>query len=182
MTKIKMTQEDANDVIRGSKKRNYPFDIIDIDPYGSAVPFLDSSVDAIKSGGLLAITCTDTRVLCGPDWHKCYYYYGSTRGKVHCFQENALRIVLNTVNSAANKHCKYIEPMLSFQTEFYLRAFVRVWKDKGECVNTGEKVGMVYNCNACGNYEYQSMLGKRGGKEGVKPERLLVSGPNCSVC
>jgi hypothetical protein len=36
---------------------------------------------------MLCITCTDTRVLCGPDLVKCYYYYGTTRAKVHDFNE-----------------------------------------------------------------------------------------------
>lgn len=67
--------------------RENNFDIIDLDPYGSAVPFLDAAVHSIKEGGMLCITCTDTRVLCGPDLVKCYYYYGTTRAKVHDFNE-----------------------------------------------------------------------------------------------
>jgi tRNA G26 N,N-dimethylase Trm1 len=35
------------------------------DPYGTAAPFLDSAVQAIDEGGLLAITCTDKSILCG---------------------------------------------------------------------------------------------------------------------
>ena len=67
--------------------RENHFDIIDLDPYGSAVPFLDASITFIKEGGLLCITCTNTRVLCGPDLVKCYYYYGTTRAKVQDFNE-----------------------------------------------------------------------------------------------
>ena len=36
------------------------FDIIDIDPYGSMVPFLYPAIKAVKNGGLLCITCTDS--------------------------------------------------------------------------------------------------------------------------
>ena len=114
-TKIKATIQDANVLLRHSKL-NHPFDVVDLDPYGSVVPFLESSLESIKDGGLLCATCTDTRVLCGPDLHKCYYYYGTTRAKVHTFQQNALRIVLNTINTIANRHCRYIQPILSFQT------------------------------------------------------------------
>ena len=63
------------------------FDIIDLDPYGSVVPFLDSAVESIRDGGLMCITCTDTKVTCGPDISKCYYYYGTTRAKVQHFNE-----------------------------------------------------------------------------------------------
>jgi tRNA (guanine26-N2/guanine27-N2)-dimethyltransferase len=34
------------------------FDVIDIDPFGSASEFLDSAVQAIADGGLLCVTCT----------------------------------------------------------------------------------------------------------------------------
>lgn len=84
-SKIKATLQDANILLRHSKL-NHPFDIVDLDPYGSVVPFLESSLESIANGGLLCVTCTDTRVTCGPDLHKCYYYYGTTRAKVQCFQ------------------------------------------------------------------------------------------------
>ena len=124
-----MTLEDANLLLLNEKK-NVTFDIIDLDPYGSVVPFIDAAVESIRDGGLLCVTCTDTKVTCGPDISKCYYYYGTTRAKVHHFNENALRIVLSTINSAANRHCKFIEPIVSFQTDFYLRVFVIVKRGK----------------------------------------------------
>lgn len=31
------------------------FDVIDLDPYGSAAPFLDAAVQAVSDGGLLAV-------------------------------------------------------------------------------------------------------------------------------
>lgn len=41
------------------------YDVIDLDPYGSASPFLDAAIQSIKSGGLLAVTCTDMAALGG---------------------------------------------------------------------------------------------------------------------
>jgi len=79
-----MTLEDANLLLINCKK-DIQFDIIDLDPYGSVVPFLDASVESISNGGLMCITCTDTKVLAGPDLSKCFYYYGTTRAKVQHF-------------------------------------------------------------------------------------------------
>lgn len=42
-----------------------------------AAPFLDGAVQAIKSGGLLCITCTDMRVLNGGQADLCYSRYGA---------------------------------------------------------------------------------------------------------
>eukprot|EP00878_Enallax_costatus_P042476 GHUV01049846.1.p2 GENE.GHUV01049846.1~~GHUV01049846.1.p2 ORF type:complete len:105 (+),score=24.09 GHUV01049846.1:1275-1589(+) len=41
------------------------YDAIDLDPYGTPVQFLDSAVQAVSEGGLLAVTATDMAVLCG---------------------------------------------------------------------------------------------------------------------
>ena len=73
--------------MREGYKTHNGFDIIDLDPYGSVVPFLDAAVGSVRDGGLLCITCTDTRVLCGPDLSKCYYYYGTVRAKVQDFEK-----------------------------------------------------------------------------------------------
>lgn len=40
-------------------------DVIDLDPYGSAAPFLDAAVQCVRDGGLLCVTCTDMAVLSG---------------------------------------------------------------------------------------------------------------------
>ena len=159
------------------------FDIVDLDPYGSVVPFLEASVESIRDGGLMCVTCTDTKVTCGPDISKCYYYYGTTRAKVHHFNENALRIVLNTINSAANRHCKYIEPLVSFQADFYIRVFLIVRRGKKECSESGTKVGNVYNCNSCGNYEYHSHFVPKTNKQGLfVPNKVCISSTHCKVC
>lgn len=44
---------DANAVMHTNKGR---FDVIDLDPYGSAIPFIDAAVQSIKDGGVLCVT------------------------------------------------------------------------------------------------------------------------------
>jgi len=39
--------------------------VMDIDPYGSAVPFLDAVIQASWNNTLLCVTFTDSKVLCG---------------------------------------------------------------------------------------------------------------------
>jgi tRNA (guanine26-N2/guanine27-N2)-dimethyltransferase len=52
---------DANDLMNRHRATVDRFDVIDIDPFGSASKFLDSSVQAIADGGLLCVTCTGER-------------------------------------------------------------------------------------------------------------------------
>lgn len=53
------------------------FDVIDLDPYGSAAPFLDGAISNIVDGGLMCVTCTDTAVLCASYPETCFSKYGS---------------------------------------------------------------------------------------------------------
>lgn len=47
------------------RKEKDQFDVIDLDPYGSASIFLDGAVQSVANGGLLCVTCTDMAVLSG---------------------------------------------------------------------------------------------------------------------
>jgi tRNA G26 N,N-dimethylase Trm1 len=41
------------------------FDVVDLDPYGSASFLLEPAMKSIKNGGLMCVTCTDMAVLAG---------------------------------------------------------------------------------------------------------------------
>lgn len=50
-------------------------DVVDLDPYGSASPFIDSAIGAIADGGLLCVTCTDLAVLAGSQYPEKSYVH-----------------------------------------------------------------------------------------------------------
>ena len=60
---------DANDPLpppqHHQQQLQHEFDVVDLDPYGTASPFLDSAVQAVSDGGLLCVTCTDMPCLAG---------------------------------------------------------------------------------------------------------------------
>jgi tRNA G26 N,N-dimethylase Trm1 len=54
-------------------------DVVDLDPYGTATPFIDAAIQAIASDGLLCVTCTDMSVLAGIGYpEKCFANYGGS--------------------------------------------------------------------------------------------------------
>ena len=55
----------------------------------------------------------DMAVLAGAKPEKCMAKYGSLPLKSSYYQEMSLRILLMTVDSAANRHGRYIEPWIS---------------------------------------------------------------------
>ncbi|WZY74477.1 hypothetical protein YC2023_006717 [Brassica napus] len=131
------------------------FDVVDLDPYGSPSIFLDSAIQSVSDGGLLMCTATDMAVLCGGNGEVCYSKYGSypLRGK-YC-HEMALRILLASIESHANRYKRYIEPVLSVQMDFYVRVFVRVYTSASAMKNTPLKLSYVYQCIGCDSFHLQ---------------------------
>ncbi|PON42918.1 tRNA methyltransferase, Trm [Parasponia andersonii] len=131
------------------------FEVVDLDPYGSPSVFLDSAVQSVDDGGLLMCTATDMAVLCGGNGEVCYSKYGSypLRGK-YC-HEMALRILLASIESHANRYKRYIVPVLSVQMDFYVRVFVRVYSSASAMKNTPLKLSYVYQCTGCDSFHLQ---------------------------
>ncbi|KAH7944052.1 hypothetical protein HPB52_015014 [Rhipicephalus sanguineus] len=103
------------------------FDVIDLDPYGSPAPFLDAAVQAVQDRGLLLVTCTDMAILCGNSSDTCRAKYGAVSLKTKCCHEMALRIILQSIESHANRYGRYTVPLLAISVDFYVRVFVRVY-------------------------------------------------------
>ena len=79
--------EDAVDMLYGMRKDKTLFDVVDLDPYGTAVPFLESAIQALADGGLLCVTFTDMAVLCARSPEVCFYKYGgSPLPKKYCHE------------------------------------------------------------------------------------------------
>ncbi|KAG6777601.1 hypothetical protein POTOM_017426 [Populus tomentosa] len=160
------------------------FDVVDLDPYGSPSVFLDSAVQSVVDGGMLMCTATDMAVLCGGNGEVCYLKYGSypLRGK-YC-HEMALRILLASIESHANRYKRYIVPILSVQMNFYVRVFVRVYTSASAMKNTPLKLSYVYQCIGCDSYHLQP-IGRTMSK-GSSVRYLPGFGPvvpqECSDC
>lgn len=136
---------------------NKRFDVVDLDPYGSPSQFLDSAIQAVADGGLLCVTCTDMSVLCGNTPETCHSKYGSISLKARYCHEMALRIVLSSLESHANRYYRYIVPLLSCSVDFYMRTFIQVFSSPSEVKRSSSKLSMVYHCIGCGSYHLQPL-------------------------
>ena len=107
------------------------FDYIDIDPFGSPMPFIHSAIQGTKRHGYLAITATDTAPLAGAHAAKCIrrYQVQPLRG-VMC-HEAGLRILIGTMARELAKFDKGLRPMLSFSADHYFRTYIQVMDGAG---------------------------------------------------
>ncbi|KAG8348431.1 putative N2 N2 dimethylguanosine tRNA methyltransferase [Trypanosoma vivax] len=124
-------------------------DVVDLDPYGSVSPFLDGAIRCIKEGGLLIATSTDSAILCGNYPDTCHAKYNTVPVKSAACHEMAVRILLGAIERVANKHRKYIVPLLSLHVDFYVRCFVRVYTQPAEVKLSPCKLGYFVQCSNC---------------------------------
>lgn len=145
----------------GNPSRANKFDVIDLDPYGTAAPFFDAAVQAIKDdGGLLCITCTDSAVWAGHSYcEKTFALYGGIPIKGMHSHEGGLRLVLNAIATSAGRYGLTIEPLLSLSIDFYTKYFVKITKSPQAVKFLAAKNMLVYSCDhGCGAWETQPLL------------------------
>lgn len=151
-SKIRVQQGDAICAMHSSKGTGERFDVIDLDPYGSAAPFLDAAVQSVEDGGLLCVTCTDMGVLSGGHPETCYAKYGSMPTKGKYLHEMALRMLLHALEAQANRYRRHIVPILSLSIDFYVRVFVRIFTSPAEVKNACLKASYVHQSLGCGSF------------------------------
>ncbi|KAG0363250.1 RNA methyltransferase tRNA(m5U54)methyltransferase [Podila minutissima] len=151
---------DAIDVLYQHRDPLKRYNVIDLDPYGTASPFIDGAVQAVSDGGLLCVTCTDLAVLAGSNYTEtCYAKYGGHPVKADFCHEVALRLVLNTLSTSAARYKRHIVPLVSLSIDYYLRVFVRVYTSAAEVKLLGSKTSLAYVCSGCQS-SYTRSLGK----------------------
>lgn len=159
---VKIETRDATSLMYEHRDPSMNFDVIDLDPYGTACPFIDSAVQAVSDGGLLIVTCTDSPVLSGNYPEVCFAKYGCMPVKAKFHSEMSLRILLNALETAANRYKRYIVPWLSLSVDFYVRVFVRVFESPVEVKNSSFKRSMLFKSTMCPSF-YLQPLGKATG-------------------
>lgn len=134
---------DANISLRLLKLlREHPH-YIDIDPFGSPTPFLDSAISAIKRGGLIGVTATDTATLCGLYRRACKRRYWAETVKVDFEKELGLRVLMGNIAMRAAAQDSYVRFILSYYADHYFRVYFEVGKGARRADETLEMVRHV---------------------------------------
>ena len=133
------------------------YDVIDLDPYGTAAPFLDSAIQAINNDGLLCVTCTDSAIFASHGYlEKTYSQYGGLPLKGEPCHEGGLRLLLHAIASSAARYGMAVEPLLSLSIDYYIRVFVRIRKSPNDVKLLAGKTMIVYHCDSgCGAWSTQ---------------------------
>ena len=173
---VRPNQGDATEFMYKNQKT---FDVIDLDPYGSASFLLEPALKSIKNGGLMCVTCTDMAVLAGKNVSSCFAKYGSVPFKSKSCHEMALRILLNTIHQIASRNGKYVEPLISCSIDFYVRIFFIVRESNAEALLSMTKLSNVYKCSGCEAFHFIPLGLKKGTKFGLSTVGI---DSKCEIC
>lgn len=145
---VSVCKEDANMILRKCKGK---FDIVDLDPFGTPSPYVDSAAYNLRAGGMICVTATDTSALCGTYTEPCIRKYGAVPLKTEYCHENGLRILAGFVARTFSKYKKFIEPKFSHSTEHYMRIYATIGKGAVNTDNSLKSLGYIAHCKGCLN-------------------------------
>jgi tRNA (guanine26-N2/guanine27-N2)-dimethyltransferase len=175
--KITIKNKDANCVLSCNASPKKRFDIVDIDPFGTPVPFLDSSFRALKNKGLLAATATDLAPLCGVHSKACVRKYGGRPLRTEYCHELAVRLLAGYMASTAAKHDIGIRILFSHSSNHYIRVYTQIGYGCQKADESLKNTGYIFHCFNC---MHRESANKIFGKTDVCPEcggKMDYAGP-----
>ncbi|MDD1666094.1 MAG: tRNA (guanine(10)-N(2))-dimethyltransferase [Methanomicrobiales archaeon] len=137
-----VTQCDVN-VLLSSRR----FDAVDLDPFGTPAPFVDSAARSAK--GYLFVTATDTAPLCGAHARAGARRYFAHPVNNEYHGETGLRTLLGFVVRELVKYDRGLEPLLCFSREHAVRLHLRVRQGARAADETLGRMGFILQCDRC---------------------------------
>jgi len=146
---VSVENEDANLILSKYAAPRKRFNFIDVDPFGSPSPYIDSAVRALRDGGMLALTATDLAPLCGVHPKACVRKYGGKPLRTEYCHENAVRLLAACLAKTAAKHDIAVKIAFSHSTDHYIRVYAITNYGARKADETMRNIGYITHCFRC---------------------------------
>ncbi|MCL1970341.1 MAG: tRNA (guanine(10)-N(2))-dimethyltransferase [Candidatus Bathyarchaeota archaeon] len=156
--RVVVEYRDANCVLNCNASPKKRFDVVDIDPFGSPVPFLDSAFRALRNRGLLAVTATDLAPLCGVHAKACVRKYGGKPMRTEYCHELAVRLLAGCMVQVAARQDMGVRFLFSHSSDHYIRVYAQVGYGCQMADDCLKSVGYILHCFNCLHRETVSQL------------------------
>jgi len=147
--RVAVNHKDANCLLSCHGAPRKRFDIVDVDPFGSPVPYLDSAVRALSNKGLLAATATDLAPLCGVHVKACVRKYGGKPLRTEYCHELAVRLLAGCVATVAAKQDIGVHVAFSHSSDHYIRVYAQIGYGAKKADASVKSLGYVLHCFNC---------------------------------
>ncbi len=146
---VTVKHKEANRLLADFSAPTRRFDIVDIDPFGTPVPYLDSAIRALRNRGLLAATATDMAPLCGVHPKACIRKYGGKPLRTEYCQELAVRLLAGCISSIAARHDIGSRVLFSHSRDHYIRLYSQISYGAQKADESVRNLGYVLHCFRC---------------------------------
>ena len=167
-----VVRRDANAVMHESR-----FDVIDLDPYGTPMPFADAAFANCRH--LVCVTATDTAPLCGAHFQSGIRSYSAVPRNTDYHAEMGVRILLSALARTAARYDVGVTPLLTHASSHYVRTYLELEERATAADAALEELGYLSHCEDCLYREAQSGLIAEPLETcpDCGSDRLLVAGP-----
>ncbi|MFB6304595.1 MAG: tRNA (guanine(26)-N(2))-dimethyltransferase [Haloferacaceae archaeon] len=122
-------------------------DVVDLDPFGSPVPFADAALSNARD--LVAVTATDTAPLCGAHFAAGVRRYGAVPRNTEYHPEMGLRVLCSALVRTAARYDVAATPVLSHVSRHYVRTYLELEGGAGAADDALDELGHVHHCQDC---------------------------------
>ena len=145
---LEVANDDLNHILYTGRNK---FNFIELDPFGSPVPFIRAALLNLRASrtGYLSVTATDTAVLCGAQTKACKLNYGSHPLDNYFCHETALRILISHIARVASPLELSVAPVFSFSKRHYLKTILKVEKGAKPALQSISQQGFISFCPSC---------------------------------
>jgi len=154
------------------------YDLVDIDPFGSPIPFLDAASQSVTK--MLLVTATDTAPLCGAHTGGLRNY-GAHPLNTEYHAEMGTRVLLGAVTRELAQYDKAIRPLLSYASAHFIRLILQVETGAKKADESVQRLGFIAHCFSCGHrfaFSYEDMLEMRVENEcSICGRKMRIAGP-----
>ncbi len=145
--KITVIESDANLLLLGHLQDR--FDLVDLDPFGSPVPFFESALRATAEGGIIAATATDMGPLTGARPAACLRKYAARAIRTEFEKEIAVRILAGCMVSIAGRLDLGVKIVFAHASDHYGRVYASLTKGKTSANQSTKLLGFLQYCPNC---------------------------------
>jgi len=145
--RLEVYNQEANTLLNMLVFSGIFVDYIDIDPYGSPVPFIDSVFKPLAKRAFIGISATDLAPLSCTHPHKTLVRYWDKCIRVDFNKEYALRLLLANIALRSAALGFSTTPLLSIVHRHYVRAFLEVERSYNRAYKKISKcLGYIWYC------------------------------------
>lgn len=144
----------ANDLVGAVRRRNVNvelhrnrYDVVDIDPFGTPMPFLDAAMQGTQT--MVCVTATDTAPLCGAHFAAGVRRYSAVPRNTEYHAEMGVRVLLGAIARTAARYDAAVSPVFTHATRHYVRTYLIIERGATEADAMVDQLGAIHHCQVC---------------------------------